>query len=528
MGEIAERSQWFRGKDPIMEGFSRERREILRVVAGRVDHPPGYLIDTITDAEIKAKRALSDLNYQIIAEAVDREMAQQGINYDLQYRAATIEWEVEKAGLLDALTRELTDAKKTREDREKVLADLAVEVGLRQVALINAKALLDNEMEQVRKEIAEAQGQTLPKEVELANARLATAQRKLDIIPHLQALLAAQEDLLIAEQANIPLTEELIDERIAMIPIKEDLVGLKEQLITARDALTAPNMSIAEKKKILAQARVDYETRATDKLTPSLELVSAMESLNTAMQVYVTKRGDLVDPYLERAVKLNDWIVPRTEYAEELTATIPYIQELAEKRQELIAPSLEKAEALATLATPLMDKAEKAMELAAASNDMAMIEHQTKQIYLEIENLKLTGIDADLEVMAKRLEEGDYQEALVTANVILRTLQATNRAALAQTDAVDSAEYLSLKESGQNAVIEKERLASDTELDTRFEVATSRIASREDSVKTTVGARAGNDGSIETIARDQARAKKRIAETNAAASITSRLIHTLS
>lgn len=527
MGELAERSQWYRGKDPIMEGYSRERRGLLQATAGKVDHAPGYMTDAITDLEIKAKRALSDLNYQIIAEAVERELAQQGLDYDLAYRTSTIEWEIEKAGLLDALTRELTDARKAREDREIVLANLAIEVGLRQVALINAKALLENEMEGVRKQLAETQGLTLPKEIELANARLATAQRKLDIIPHLYAVLQAQEDLLAAEQANIPLMEELIAERMEMIPIKQDLVGLKEHLITALDALTDPKMTVAQKKETLAQARIAYENRAKDKLTPALELVNAMETLNTAMQVYINKRGELVGPYMERAVKLHELIEPRTEYARALTETIPYIQELALKRRELIQPSLDKARELGRLIDPLKRKAAKALEVANATKDMARIEKATKDIFLEIEELKKDGIEADLDVMAKRLEEGDYQQALVEANVVLRTLQAHNRAVLTQQEAIDSAEYLSLKEAGQTAVIEKEKLAADTEVDTRYEVSTTRIDSREDSVKTTVGARVGYDGAIEKIARDQATAKKRIAETNASANITSKLIHQL-
>jgi hypothetical protein len=527
MGETAERSQWYRGKDPIMEEFSRGRRGLLHATAGKVEHAPGYLTDVIADMEIKAKRALSDLNYQIIAEAVERELAQQGIDYDLSYRSAVINWEVEKAVLIDALTRELTDSKKAREDRESVLADLAIEVGLRQVALINAKALLENEMEDVRKEIAETDGLTLPKEIELANARLATAQRKLDIIPHLQALIVAQEDLLVAEESNIPYLESLIDERLAMIPIKTDLVALKGQLITAMDTLTRPKITIAEKKEILAQARKDYEEKAHDKLTPSLELVTAMSELNNAMQVYVTKRGDLVDPYQERAIKLQDLIVPKTEYATALIETIPFLQELAAKKMELVDPSMEKANALRLLIDPLMDKANKTMELAEATEEMAEIEKATQEIFLEIENLKRDGIEADLTVMAKRLEEGDSQQALVEAGVILRILQAENRATLATRNAVDTAAYLTLKEGGQTTVIEKEKLATDTEIDTRYEVSTSRIDSRKDSVSTTTGAQVDYDGSIEKIARDQARAKKRIAETNAAASITSRLIHTL-
>jgi len=528
MGERAERAIWYRGKDPIMEEFSFQRRLLIDEVASRVNQPPGYLVDAITSMEIKTKRALSDLNYKIVAEAVEREMARQGLDYDLNYKKAVILWEIEKAGLLNDLTRELSDAKAAREDRESVLADLAIEVSLRQVGLINAKALIENELEGLRKEIIEAQGRSLPKEVELAQAKLATAQRKLAIIPHLQALIAAEEEQILVEEANIPLTEELINKRLAQIPIKEELADIKKLLVVARDAFTQPKLEIAEKKKLLAQARLEYETRAADKVGPALAMIASLERMNAALQVYINKKGELVDPYLERATKLSDLIEPRTEYAQALAATVPYIRGLALKRQELIAPSLAKAAAIRSLISPLLAKAGEALAYALSLKDMAQIEEETREIHLVIEELKREGIDADLAVMEKRLEEGDFQKALVEADVILKRLQAENRAYLIELDAINSAEYLQLKEAGQTNVVTLEMEAATKEVDTRFDVAGIRVDSRIDSVRTTTRARAGHEGSIEKIARLQADAREKTAEANAAAKITSTLIHQLS
>ncbi|MBI9090133.1 MAG: hypothetical protein JEZ12_13035 [Desulfobacterium sp.] len=528
MGERAERSQWYRGKDPIMEEFSSQRRTIIDTVASRVEHPPGHLAGALTELETKTKHALSDLNYKIVAEAVERELAQQGLDMDMDYKNAAILWELEKARLLDALQRELADSKKTREDRESVLADLAVEVSLRQVALINAKTLIENELEGIRKEIVEAQGRSLPKEVELAQAKLVTAQRKLAIIPHLQALIAAEEDHITAEEANIPLTEELINKRLAQIPIKEELATLKELLVAAMDALTQPTLAVAGKKKLLAQARLEYENRAAEKVGPAVAMVAALERMNAALTVYINKKGELVDPYLKRATKLQDLIEPRTDYARALAETVPYVRELAIKRQELIAPSLAKAAALRKLISPLLRKAQETLKYAHSLKDMARIEKDTKEIHLDIEKLKRDGIDADLDIMKKRLDEGEFQQALVEANVILKRLETENRAALIDTDAVNSAEFLQLKETGQTDVVAKEMEAVTKEVDTRFDVAEMRIDGRVESVRTTTRARSGHDGSIEKISRLQADAREETAEANAAAQITSTLIHQLS
>lgn len=527
MGQAAERAQWYRGKGPIMEKFSRDRDNLVAGVAAMVSSPPGHLIRGLTDLEVQAKYQLSDLNYQIAAEAIERELAQTGIDYDLAYKRATIAWEIEKAGLYDALRRELADAKKTRSDRETYLANLAIEVGLRQVALINAKNLLENEKESLRKQIAETEGLTLDKEVELAEAKLVTAQRKLDIIPYLQALIEAQEEEIVAEEANVPLTEELINIRLSQIPLKEEIAEIKGYLVTARDALTDPTLKVADKKQALAEARLNYETRAADKVGPTATLVAAMEAVNAALQVYINKRGELVDPYLARAIKMADLIEPKTKYAQALAATVPYIKELAEKRRELIDPSIAKANALRQLIEPMIERAEADLEYAGVLKEIAGIDEGAKEIYSLIENLRRDEIDAELDVLSKQLESGDYEKALVEANVILKKLEAQHQLNLVNQDAVNTALYTETKQTGQTQVIADEMEASTVGVDTKYQVAHIRMETSLKSTKTNIGVKVGHDGSIEKIARIHADATKDSAEANAAAKITSTLSHVL-
>lgn len=524
----AEQDQWFLGKGPIMEQFSRERDGAIIVAASMVDRPPGHLVKALTDLEIQAKAKLMDLNLKIVSEAIDRELAQTGLDYDLEYKNATIAWEVEKAGLYDLLQRELADAQKARKDQDLVLANLAVEVGLRQVALINAKNLLENEKEALRKQIEETQGLTNDKEIELAQEKLATAQRKLDIIPHLEALIVAQTAVLTAEEANIPLTEDLINIRLAQIPLKEEIADIKSLLISAKDTLTSPILTVAEKKKALADAQLEYATRFADKVGPTASLVTALDTVNTALSLYITKRGELIDPYLERATKLSDLIDPKTDYAQALADTLPYIQALAVKKQELIAPSIAKAAALRTLIAPMIERAEMDMAYSESIKETVEIEKQIRELRLLIEQMGMTQVNADLEVMAKRLESGDYEKALVDADVVLKELKATNALLLTQQDTVNTAEYSQLKQVGQANVIADEMAANTLGVDTKYQVAQIKMRTSLDSTRTNVGAQAGYSGSIETIGRLQASTRERTAEINASAEITSRLIHQIS
>jgi len=526
MGELSEQALWFRGKAPITEQFSEQRKAMLDVTASRnLTGIPGQLVRASTDLELKMRQALSNLSYEIVSQAIERELAQQGINYDLEYKNAVILWEIDKANLLDTLTREMADIAKGRADDEHILSALAIEVSLRQIALIAAKLVLELETEAIKKEMAETEGANLPYEVTLAQEKLITAQKKLEIIPHLQALIAEEEALLLVEQINAGYSEDLIDERLAQIPIKEDTLGLKEYLLTMKDSLTAPGLTIAEKKVLLAEARLDYETRARDKVIPTNEMIVAIEALNTATQAYITKKNEIVQPSLDYAIKMNDLLQPTSDYADALLETNPFIVALANKKIELIAPSLAKVTALKTLISPLTKKAKKATDYAEELEDQNKLEVAIKEIAEDIEKLKKTGVEADLAVMQKRLDAKDYEQALIELEVVLKQLDETNRAYLLSHDATDTVIYATRKEEAQANVLVKEKEASTKGLDSGFEVAQIKMKSQFDSVKRTVDTQAGNDGSIEKISRIHSTERTRTASIAAAANITSTLIH---
>jgi len=529
MGSVAERTEFYKGKAPLVEDFSKQRQGLLGNVAARnFTAVPGQLIGAATELELKLKQALSSLNYDVTAKAIERELTQAGIDYSQSYKESLIQWEIEKAILLDDLTHELADSQKARDDKEQVLAALAVEVSLRQVVIINAKTALELESEGYKQEIEESQGLPLPYEVQLAKEKLATAQKKLAIIPHLQALIDAEESLVVAEETNAGLTESLIIARLDLIPTKEGLADLKQLLIEEKNAFTDPLLSIADKKSALADARLAYETLAAGKIVASNNLAADIGALNAALEAYAIKKEEFVVPELEKAAKMEEMIIPSQAYAAALLETIPCIEDLASARQGLIIPGLARATALGLLINPLLAKAQKTLDYAESMENQSGIELEIKEIAKEIELLKKDGVDADLDVMKKRLEEGDYDKALVEENIILKGLVENNRASLINQDALDTVAYTTVKEDGQVEIVAIEKEAIQTQVDTRAAVSRTKMSARYDSVKTTVGARAGNDGSIEDIASVQAYERKKTAKIAATAKITSKLIHQIS
>ncbi len=90
MNQISEGSEWYRGKAPIIEEFAVQRQGLLDNIASRnFIAVPGQLINGLTVLELHTKQALSGLNYDITARAIERELANQyqkhQVNFD-QYK----------------------------------------------------------------------------------------------------------------------------------------------------------------------------------------------------------------------------------------------------------------------------------------------------------------------------------------------------------------------------------------------------------------------------------------------------------
>ncbi|OQY13625.1 MAG: hypothetical protein B6I31_00815 [Desulfobacteraceae bacterium 4572_19] len=531
MSEVLEQHEWFMKKRPIIDEFDVQVKAITDGFASRgFSIVPGQVYKLAKILELQTKQKLEELNFQITGAAVERELTQQQIDYDLLYKQNAIQWELDKALLLDALERELALAKNARQNREQVLESLAIEVGLRQAVILAAKTLLEIESSEIKKQIVEEQGKTMPKEIELANARLATANEKLKIIPFLQAIMVEEEALIVIETATAEQEKVLIDAKTEQIPVRLDTVAKEEFLLNETDTLTAPLISNAEKKLIVYEGKLSYEETAQKKIDPSNKLVTALSNLNTALEEYTVKRELLIPLYIQKANKMLELVQPTLDYLAEVEKTLPFIQELTEKKKLLIEPSLEKARVLLTLIEPMKEKIIKTKELLKALYKELALKKDIKLIQEEIEELKRVGIEADLAVMAKQLEEGEFRKLVLLAEVALKKLTSINRGALMELDATDVVEYTTIKQEGQARTVEKEKEASTARVDSGYKVSMERLRSSLESVKTMVLEQAGHSGddhsgSIYEIGKYGRKTKEDQAEIKSETELTSKLIH---
>ncbi len=262
---LREQAQYRKGKTPIMREYLNDHKKLLADIAGRgFLILPGYAYDAENRLELAAKTGLSELNYKILAETIERGIRQAGFNYNLGYQTALMAWEMEKQSLMAAWDKELAGIRLGMAEEEEMKNILSTEVEARQTVLINAKTAIELEMESCRKQIAELEDAAAPYDVRLANARLLTAQKKLDLIPVIQEIIGREKELLALERdksdeyAKLAAVEqEAAAKRQRLVPELANLVSMLKQHADLIPWRTAVEKQIAAEK--LAQARLQKE-----------------------------------------------------------------------------------------------------------------------------------------------------------------------------------------------------------------------------------------------------------------------------
>jgi len=301
MSEILrEQAQWRIGKTPIIGKYIGEHKKLFDEIAGRgFLNLPGYAYDAENQLELAAKMGLSELNYKIMHETIERELKQAGIDFNVEYAEAAMAWELEKQGLLSAWDHELAGIKQGMATEEEVLARLALEVDARQAVLIAEKSTIDLEMEGYRKALADLDAATAPYEVQLANAKLLAAQKKLELLPIIEEIIVKEGELIVLEAGKTDYFRQLMDAEREVAEKKQTLVPGLTQLATAiqRHAALIPTQieterNIAEEKTAQAQAKVKIAENDVDRMAEEIKTAAKDIEINEAKRDLADKKFD--------------------------------------------------------------------------------------------------------------------------------------------------------------------------------------------------------------------------------------------
>ncbi len=203
-----------------------------------------------------------------------------------------------------------------------------VEVDARQAVLIAEKSAIDLEMEGYRKALADLDAATAPYEVQLANAKLLAAQKKLELLPIIEEIIVKEGELIVLEAGKTDYFRQLMDAEREVAEKKQTLVPGLTQLATAiqrHAALMSTQIEtekdIAEEKKAQAQAKREIADNDVERMNKEIETATKDIEINEAKRDLADKKFDNEQELL--AIETDK----ETEYQDHLNESFNAVQD---------------------------------------------------------------------------------------------------------------------------------------------------------------------------------------------------------
>lgn len=469
MSQVLENNKWWRDKRPVVDEYLSVAKKVENQTAGQgFLYRPGFLGAAMTDIERMAKFKLSDINYQIVAEAITRELAQTGHDYDTAVKEAMIAWELERTVLFTVLDQEFADNKALRALDNQALDRLEITTDLRKLVIMALKTAIDIEIEELRQEMTLVDKSTFSAEDALLAAKLLTAQKKLEVIPYIETVIEKQRLVITAEEANA-------DRKGALISVKEDLNDKRGDLIDARE--------------LIADAII--------------ELIAAKQVLVVKRQALITAKGLISDVERDNVGYLD-------QYISALTGLDDVRHFLINAKKALIPKINDKSTALIAYAAEL--------------DAWVIVKDAIAVIKEEIATKMETRVDKKGDIVDARVDLNDLKLDLQEARIDLEIARMTGKTDLMAQKITNAALMLAEREISFGAKISRESELTSGQID--LDLYDAKVGFETSSEVIDIEFEGQRD-SVVRIARARIREKVQIAEIASGAKITSQLVHLL-
>jgi len=288
LSTIAEQSAWSQAKTSAIRKLHRTIREARDKVASLgYQAAPGHVRETLRDAEIDAKLSLSEINAKITEQAMARNKAIAQVEYEDTYNTARMAWELRKQGLLDSLEQWLADLAKEDDLKDEEVEREALAIDARRLVLLQEKTALEYERLAIEGDLASYDRLPLPKERELAAARLETVRQRESIIPYLEQLLDIEADIIEAKTSDLyPKQSELVGVLGQIVARKlADIFPLERQYHQDRRAELQDRVALEAVRGELATDRGELIAKKKNDVLPLRDsLVGSLETLESERQ----------------------------------------------------------------------------------------------------------------------------------------------------------------------------------------------------------------------------------------------------
>jgi hypothetical protein len=222
--------------------------------------PTGSILETVLGATLDTKAALTEANGKIYDDRRGVLYQQEEFQLSLLVKIAKLAYEKYREELFNALAidqaQQEADIQRSRADVER----RNIEIEARMVSIIRAKAEMEQIINLLKAELVEKETQTLPMERDLIDAKLATAEKKLEIIASIYKVLAAEKLVLAAEQRRADSLTLVLEAQRQLAAVKEAMVPYYEEKAKAKMQLA--DATIAEIPILKAIAALGYDRAA--------------------------------------------------------------------------------------------------------------------------------------------------------------------------------------------------------------------------------------------------------------------------
>lgn len=227
----------------VMGEFEQGRDKILDTSAARgFGAPSGDAVMDLFELGQKSKAKLAEGNGKIYAERRGILFGQQEFAYKAIVEAAKLGMELYRQEILDALEVEAAEEDAFFSRGKADVERLNAQTEARQIAIIQAKAIIEYDIAKFKQQLAVAERVTLGAERNLIYAQLATAEKKLEIIYSIYQVLAAEKLVLVAEQQKVVALQLALAAEKITAQVKKEMIPFYIDKASAKTDLAAATM----------------------------------------------------------------------------------------------------------------------------------------------------------------------------------------------------------------------------------------------------------------------------------------------
>ena len=245
-------------KTPVTKEFEDTRDALLSAAASRgFPKTPGYAEDILSRLEDEAKHKVTDVNAAVVEGEADIILKDLEFWAKLALKYGLLQLEYYRESLARALEWEEAQVDDLRKRNAADIRKLRADVDAMSIALILARAQLEEYLTTLRLRQIDAEKSVLGKELELINAKIETATERLRIIDATRRLIDIEMVILYAEERRAEALERLLAVEGVTADMEAGLIPRYLEEADARLALAAAIEDSVIWQRLLIE--LDYE-----------------------------------------------------------------------------------------------------------------------------------------------------------------------------------------------------------------------------------------------------------------------------